>query len=140
MNYNQFLQSECNFDLIRLACNVQYLKDYNNFADALSEGFVEAEKILQEERVFSNKDLPYSTQLIPLAALCTLLSNGNRIKVTNIKNKIRAIKNIYDLNPINAPKNTPTIIVKLFDKMPIINPIIKIKYFSFCVEAVKNLK
>ena len=58
----------------------------------------------------------------------------------NIKNKIRAIKNIYDLNPINAPKNTPTIIVKLFDKMPIINPIIKIKYFSFCVEAVKNLK
>lgn len=65
------------------------LKDYNNFADALSEGFVEAEKILQEERVFSNKDLPYSTQLIPLAVLCTLLSNGNRIKVTNIKNKIR---------------------------------------------------
>lgn len=65
------------------------LKDYNNFADALSEGFVEAEEILQEERVFSNKDLPYSTQLIPLAALCTLLSNGNRIKVTNIKNKIR---------------------------------------------------
>lgn len=65
------------------------LKDYNNFADALSEGFVEAEKILQEKRVFSNKDLPYSTQLIPLAALCTLLSNGNRIKVTNIKNKIR---------------------------------------------------
>lgn len=65
------------------------LKDYNNFADALSEGFVEAEKILQEERVFSNKDLPYSTQLIPLAALCTLLSNGNRIKVNNIKNKIR---------------------------------------------------
>lgn len=65
------------------------LKDYNNFADALSEGFVEAEKILQKERVFSNKDLPYSTQLIPLAALCTLLSNGNRIKVTNIKNKIR---------------------------------------------------
>lgn len=65
------------------------LKDYNNFADALSEGFVEAEKILQEERVFSNKDLPYSTQLIPLTALCTLLSNGNRIKVTNIKNKIR---------------------------------------------------
>ena len=65
------------------------LKDYNNFADALSEGFVEAEKILLEERVFSNKDMPYSTQLIPLAALCTLLSNGNRIKVTNIKNKIR---------------------------------------------------
>ena len=65
------------------------LKDYNNFVDVFSEGFAESVKILQEERVFSNKDLPYSTQLIPLAALCTLLSNGNRIKVTNIKNKIR---------------------------------------------------
>ncbi len=65
------------------------LDDYKKYADILSEGFVEAEKILQEERIFSNKDLPYSTQLIPLAVLCTLLSDGNRIKVTNIKNKLK---------------------------------------------------
>ena len=65
------------------------LVDYKKYADVLSEGFVEAEKILQEERIFSNKDLPYSTQLIPLAVLCTLLSDGNRIKVANIKNKIK---------------------------------------------------
>lgn len=65
------------------------LVDYKKYADVLSEGFVEAEKILQEERIFSNKDLPYSTQLIPLAVLCTLLSDGNRIKIANIKNKIK---------------------------------------------------
>ncbi len=65
------------------------LDDYKDYADDLSEGFVEAEKILQEERIFVSKDLPYSTQLIPLAVLCTLLQDGNRIKITNIKNKIK---------------------------------------------------
>jgi hypothetical protein len=50
---------------------------------------VEAEKILQEERIFVSRDLPYTTQLIPLAVLCTLLADGNKIKVTNIKNKIK---------------------------------------------------
>lgn len=65
------------------------LIDYKKYADVLSEGFAEAEKILQEERIFSSRDLPYSTQLIPLAVLCTLLSDGNKIKVTNIKNKLK---------------------------------------------------
>lgn len=65
------------------------LTDYKKYADDLAEGFVEAEKILQEERIFVSRDLPYTTQLIPLAVLCTLLSDGNKIKVTNIKNKIK---------------------------------------------------
>lgn len=65
------------------------LSDYKKYADALSEGFTEAEKILQEERVFSARDLPYTTQLIPLAVLCTLLSENNKIKATNIKLKIK---------------------------------------------------
>lgn len=65
------------------------LSDYKKYADILSNGFVEAEKMLQEERIFSSRDLPYSTQLIPLAVICTLLNEGNRIKVTNIKNKIK---------------------------------------------------
>ena len=65
------------------------LDEYKKYADDLSNGFVEAEKILQEERIFVSRDLPYSTQLIPLAALCTLLSEGNKIKITNIKNKIK---------------------------------------------------
>ena len=65
------------------------LTDYKKYADDLAEGFVEAENILQEERIFVSRDLPYTTQLIPLAVLCTLLSDGNKIKVTNIKNKIK---------------------------------------------------
>ena len=65
------------------------LTDYKKYADSLADGFVEAEKILQEERIFVSRDLPYTTQLIPLAVLCTLLADGNKIKVTNIKNKIK---------------------------------------------------
>lgn len=55
----------------------------------MTDGFVEAEKILQEERIFSSKDLPYTTQLIPLAVLCTLLAEHNRIKTTSVKDKIK---------------------------------------------------
>ncbi|MBO4914083.1 MAG: DUF262 domain-containing protein [Oscillospiraceae bacterium] len=65
------------------------LSEYREYANVLSEGFVEAEKILQEERIFSSKDLPYTTQLIPLAVLCALLADNNRIKVTSIKDKLK---------------------------------------------------
>lgn len=65
------------------------LAEYKKYADDLTAGFVEAEKILEEERIFSSKDLPYTTQFIPLAVLCTLLAEGNKIKVANIKNKIK---------------------------------------------------
>lgn len=65
------------------------LDEYKMYADSLTSGFVEAEKLLQEERIFSAKDLPYSTQFIPLAVLCTLLADGNQIKVANVKNKIK---------------------------------------------------
>lgn len=65
------------------------LAEYQRYAGDLTEGFVEAEKILQEERIFSSKDLPYTTQLIPLAVLCTLLADHNRIKTTSVKDKIK---------------------------------------------------
>lgn len=65
------------------------LDEYKKYCEDLTAGFVEAEKILQEERIFSSKDLPYTTQFIPLAVLCTLLAAGNQIKVANIKNKIK---------------------------------------------------
>ena len=65
------------------------LEEYKQLAEPLSAGFVEAEKILQEERIFSKKDLPYTTQMIPLAVLCTLLAENNRIYITNIKTKVK---------------------------------------------------
>lgn len=65
------------------------LSEYKKYADELSKGYVEAEKILEEERIFSSKDLPYTTQLIPMAVLCTLLAEHNRIKITSVKNKLK---------------------------------------------------
>lgn len=65
------------------------LNTYKQYADSLTQGFIEAEKLLQEERIFSNKDLPYSTQFIPLAVLCTILNDNNQIKTTHVKNKIK---------------------------------------------------
>ncbi len=65
------------------------LEAYKKYADSLTRGFVEAEMLLQEERIFDRKHLPYSTQMIPLAVLCTLLQKDNRIKTTTVKNKIK---------------------------------------------------
>lgn len=65
------------------------LTEYKKYADDLCEGFKVAEKLLIEERVFSSRDLPYSTQLIPLAAICTVLKENNRINTTTVKNMVK---------------------------------------------------
>ena len=65
------------------------LVNYKNFAENLTEGFIEAEKFLNEERIFSSRDLPYSTQLIPLSALCAILKNLNLLDISNVRNKLR---------------------------------------------------
>ena len=65
------------------------LEDYKKYADDLTQGFVEAEMLLIEESIFDKRDLPYTTQLIPLAVLCTLLLPDNGIKSSNVKNKIK---------------------------------------------------
>ena len=65
------------------------LVEFKKYADVLTSGFKMAESILQEERIFSSRDLPYTTQLIPLAVLCSLLTEGNQIKATTVKDKIK---------------------------------------------------
>lgn len=65
------------------------LADYKKYADLLTAGFEEAGKIMEEERIFSARDIPYTSELIPLAVLCTILADGNRIKTTAVKNKIK---------------------------------------------------
>ena len=65
------------------------LSEFITYSASLTEGFGIAENLLQEERIFSSRDLPYTTQLIPLAVLCTLLTDGNQIKTTTVKNKIK---------------------------------------------------
>ena len=63
------------------------LDDYKQYADTVSKGFVSACAILNEERIFSERDLPYSTQLIPLAVLCSLLEKEIRTSV--VKDKLK---------------------------------------------------
>lgn len=65
------------------------LESYKKYADDLCVGFSIANKLLQEERIFSSRDLPYSTQLIPLASICTVLMDGNKIYTTTIKNRVK---------------------------------------------------
>lgn len=65
------------------------LTAYQQYADALCAGFSVAGKLLQEERVFSSRDLPYSTQLIPLAVLCTVLMEGNKIYTTTVRKMVK---------------------------------------------------
>ena len=65
------------------------LDEYKKYADSLCNGFLLAEKLLKEERIFSSYDLPYSTQLVPLSAVCTVVMDGNRIHTTSVKNMVK---------------------------------------------------
>lgn len=63
------------------------LTEYQTFADKICNGFVTACNLLNEERIFSEKDLPYSTQLIPLAVISALLEKEMKTSIT--KDKIK---------------------------------------------------
>lgn len=65
------------------------LSEYKKYADGLCEGFITAEKLLKEERIFASRDLPYSTQLIPLSAICSVLMDGNKFHTTTVKNMVK---------------------------------------------------
>ena len=56
------------------------LSEYQKYADALTEGFIKAANFLKEQRIFTARDLPYTTQLIPLSVLFTIWGNVRRSK------------------------------------------------------------
>lgn len=68
-------------DVLKLTFN-----GYTQYADKISEGFLKAANFLKEQRIFSSRDLPYSTQLIPLSTLFALL--GSKAQDSTVKNKI----------------------------------------------------
>ena len=55
-------------DLLRLN-----LKDYRQWADRAASGLKRADAFIREEYVFTRKDLPYPSQLVPLAAILAVL-------------------------------------------------------------------
>lgn len=63
------------------------LEGYRAYADAAEEGFKRAGQFLWREKIYTNMDLPYRTQLVPLAAI--LWSLGDRWQDDAVRRKIR---------------------------------------------------
>lgn len=51
------------------------LEDYLAWADKVTEGFEHAARFLYTQKIFSHRDLPYSTQITPLAAILAILGD-----------------------------------------------------------------
>lgn len=51
-------------------------EDYKKNRDAVLEGYKMARKFLLSQYVFRQRDLPYTTQLIPLAAICAVIGKS----------------------------------------------------------------
>jgi hypothetical protein len=62
------------------------LTEYLKYRDRIVSGFVKASKILIENHIFNSRDLPYSTQLVPMAAILAKL--GSQIENIGNKNKL----------------------------------------------------
>lgn len=55
-------------DILRLT-----VADYETWADRVEDGFIRAARFLHQQKIFRSKDLPYRTQLVPLAAVLVSL-------------------------------------------------------------------
>lgn len=62
------------------------LPTYQNWADSVEQAFMLAAKFLRQEYVYTARDLPYRTQLAPLAAVLAML--GNRWREPSIYDKL----------------------------------------------------
>lgn len=58
----------------RSAILAMSLEEYRQWADKVENGFLLAAKFLRKECFFFTKDLPYRTQLVPLAAILSVLN------------------------------------------------------------------
>ncbi|GAA3895809.1 DUF262 domain-containing protein [Halomonas cibimaris] len=61
------------------------LDAYLRWADAVEKGFIEAAYFLKGECFYNRRELPYATQLVPLAAVVTLLGNRWREPLIHAK-------------------------------------------------------
>ncbi len=62
------------------------LDDYQTWADPVTEGFEQASRLLSGQKIFSARDLPYRTQLTPLAAILAVL--GDRADADGVRAKL----------------------------------------------------
>lgn len=61
------------------------LSDYQAVADDLTQGFIQAAKFLVQRKIFQRRDLPYTTQLVPLAAILASLGEKAEYDVAREK-------------------------------------------------------
>jgi len=57
-------------DILKLTLN-----EYQKWADMATNGFIKVSKLLFQQNFYSNRDLPYGTQLVPLSTLLALLGD-----------------------------------------------------------------
>ena len=62
------------------------VKEYRTWADQAEQGFVDAAKFLYDQFVFTEKNIPYTTQLVPLAAIHAEL--GRELEPYNARRKL----------------------------------------------------
>lgn len=67
-------------DILRLT-----LEDYQKWVGQIEHGFVEAARFLHRQKIFNARDLPYQTQLVPLAAILANLEDLGETKVSQQK-------------------------------------------------------
>jgi len=59
------------------------LSDYKKYRDQIVSGFIKASKIMVENHIFNSRDVPYTTQLVPMATILAKLGN----EIDNMGNK-----------------------------------------------------
>ena len=62
------------------------LDEYKKWAEAATQGFLRVAKFLHTQKIFDYRDLPYRTQLVPLAATYAWL--GNKADTDGANSKI----------------------------------------------------
>ncbi len=62
------------------------LTEYLQWADAATQGFIRTAKLLRSQKIFDARDLPYGTQLTPLAAIMAML--GDRAEHDGIRSRL----------------------------------------------------
>ena len=62
------------------------LSDYKKYEADLARGFIESSNFLREQRIFKARDLPYTTQFIPLSVIYAVL--GDKAQNSTVKKKL----------------------------------------------------
>jgi len=68
-------------DILRLT-----LADYKSSVEQATQGFIAAGKFLFQQKLFTSRDLPYSTQVVPLSVILTLL--GTHVDNDAVRQKL----------------------------------------------------